>query len=145
MAAEPLPAPTEAPRELHRELHVVPLLRSYRDAMLLARKPPASLRLWRWLRWIHLRLRPRWACCYFTTRYVRGRVDALERALARRTALGEADADDHEEAVAVTRFKASLPTRALADLRSRRPDRRDRAGSGAYQPAAGPRRPRQRA
>jgi hypothetical protein len=109
MAAQPLPAPTEAPRELHRELHVVPLLRSYRDAMLLARKPPPSLRLWRWLRWIHLRLRPRWACCYFTTRYVRGRVDALERALARRTALGEGDADDHGEAEAVARFKASLP------------------------------------
>jgi hypothetical protein len=109
MAAEPLPAPADPLRALRPELDVVPLLRSYRDAMLLARKPPASLRLWRWLRWIHLRLRPRWACCYFTTRYVRGRVDALERALARRTALGEADANDHEEAEAVARFKASLP------------------------------------
>jgi hypothetical protein len=109
MAAEPRATPAEAPRGLHRELHVVPLLRSYRDAMVLARKPPASLRLWGWLRWIHVRVRPRWGCCYFTTRYVRGRVDALERALARRTALGEADANDHEEAVAITRFKASLP------------------------------------
>jgi hypothetical protein len=88
---------------------VVPLLKSYRDAMLLARRPPASLRLWRWLRWIHLRMRPRWACCYFTTRYVRGRVDALDRALARRIALGEADANDRAEAEAVARFKTSLP------------------------------------
>jgi hypothetical protein len=109
MTAESRATPAEVPRELHPHLDVVPLLRSYRDAMLLACKPPASLRLWRWLRWIHLRLRPPWACCYFTTRYVRGHVDALERALARRTALGEADADDHEEAEAVTRFKASLP------------------------------------
>jgi hypothetical protein len=109
MAAEPLPAPADPLRALRPDLDVVPLLRSYRDAMRLARTPPASLRLWRPLQWIHMRLRPRWACCYFTTRYVRGRVDALERALARRTALGEADANDNEEAQAVARFKASLP------------------------------------
>jgi hypothetical protein len=110
MAAEPLPAPADPLRALRPELDVVPLLRSYRDAMRLARTPPASLRLWRPLQWIHMRLRPRWACCYFTTRYVRGRVDALERALARRTALGEADANDNEEAQAVAQFKASLPS-----------------------------------
>jgi hypothetical protein len=108
MAADALPAPAR-PRELHPELHVIPLLTSYRDAMVLARRTPPSLRVWRPLRWIHLRLRPRWACCYFTTRYVRGRVDALDRALARRIALGEADANDRHEAEAVARFKASLP------------------------------------
>jgi hypothetical protein len=109
MAAEPLPVPAGAPRELHRELHVVALLKSYRQAMALASGPPESLRLMRPLRWIHLRARPRWACRYFTTRYVRRRVDALERALAARIAVGEADADDDAEAAAIARFKSSLP------------------------------------
>ena len=108
MAAEHLPL-ADRPRQLFSELHVVALLRSYRVAMTLARQPPASLRLWRPLRWLHLRMRPRWACCYFTTRYVRGRADALERALAGRIAVGEADPNDEREAEAVARFKASLP------------------------------------
>jgi hypothetical protein len=104
-AIEILPAPPEPPPRLD----VVPLLKSYREALLLSRRPPASLALPRWLKWVHLRLRPRFTCHYFTARYVRARTDALERALGTRTAVGEADENDLQECEAISRFRASLP------------------------------------
>jgi len=104
-AIEVEPAQPE-PREV---LDVVPLLKSYRDALLLSRAPPPSLALRKWLRWLHLRLRPRWMTHYFTVRYVRARTAALERALGARTAVGEADDNDVAECDAISRFKASLP------------------------------------
>ena len=104
-AVETRPAPPESPPRLD----VVPLLKAYREALLFSRRPAASLALPKWLEWVHVRLRPRFTCHYFTVRYVRARTDALERVLAARRAVGEADEDDHEEADAISRFRASLP------------------------------------
>jgi hypothetical protein len=109
MASEPVPIHAEAPLALRRELKVVPLLTAYRDAMTLAGNPPPSLRLVRPLRRRHLWLRPKWGCRYFTTRYVRRRVDVLERAVSMRIALGEGDDNDQDESEAIKRFKAALP------------------------------------
>jgi len=88
---------------------VVPLLKSYSRALLLARSPPASLALSRKLTWLHMRLRPSWGSHYFTARYIRRRADALERALSRRMAVGEADENDAQELEALRAFKSSLP------------------------------------
>jgi hypothetical protein len=96
-------------------LDVVPLLKAYGDVLHLARRPPASLALPRRLERVHLRLRPTLGCHYFTTRHVRRRTAALERALARRMAIGEADADDAKELEALRTFRFSLsppPSRA---------------------------------
>jgi Pentapeptide repeats (8 copies) len=115
MEASALP-PDDAPEPLAPRFDVRPLLRSYSVAIELSREPPASLALPRRLQWIHRWLRPRWACHYFTTRYVRRRTDALERALAGRMALGRTDADDRMQVEALARFKASLapaPSRAF--------------------------------
>jgi hypothetical protein len=115
MEASALP-PDDAPEPLAPRFDVRPLLRSYGVAIELSREPPASLALPRRLQRIHRWLRPRWACHYFTTRYVRRRTDALERALAARIALGKTDGDDRKEAEALARFKASLapaPSRAF--------------------------------
>jgi Pentapeptide repeats (8 copies) len=92
------------------------LLASYGGAITLSRDPPASFALPAVPERIHRWLRPRWACHYFTTRYVRRRTEALERALAARIALGEADGDDRSRAEELAKFRASLtppPSRAL--------------------------------
>jgi pentapeptide repeat protein len=89
-------------------LDVVPLLKSYRSALVLARRPPQSLavppKLWTLLR----RLRPTWGSHYYATRYVRRRTAAVERALAARCAVGEADENDKTEADALKQFQSSL-------------------------------------
>ena len=106
----------EPKRPLPQRFDVHELLASYGAAIALSRDAPASLALPPVLERIHRRLRPRWACHYFTTRYVRRRTEALERALAARIALGEADDDDRREAEGLAKFKASLtpaPSRAF--------------------------------
>ena len=99
---------------------VVPLLQAYRGALILSRAPPASValpsKLPPALRRLYLAVRPAWGCRYFTTRYVRRSAEALERELAGRIAVDEADPDDKDEAEALVRFKSSLappPSRLL--------------------------------
>jgi hypothetical protein len=109
---------------------VVPFLKSYSRALLLARSPPASLALSRKLTWLHMRLRPSWGSHYFTVRYIRRRTDALERALSRRMAVGEADENDAQELESLRTFKSSLPPPPSRIFTGRRPDRSDLAQPG---------------
>jgi hypothetical protein len=89
-------------------LDVVPLLKAYSAALQLSRRPPPSLKLPAALTRLHLILRPTFGCHYFATRHVRRRTEALERALAARLAIGEADDNDPAELEALQTFKSSL-------------------------------------
>jgi hypothetical protein len=89
-------------------LDVVPLLKSYRSALVLARRPPQSLAVPGWLWKVVKRFRPSWGSHYYATRYVRKRTAAVERALAGRCAVGEADENDKAEADALKQFQGSL-------------------------------------
>jgi hypothetical protein len=90
------------------QLDVVPLLKAYRAALRLARRPPASLDLPPPLARLHCWLRPTLGCNYFVTRHVRRRVDALEHALTARVAVGEVDENDRAELEALRTFRSSL-------------------------------------
>jgi hypothetical protein len=101
----PVPAeakPTAAP------VDVLPLLKAYARTIAASANPPASLRSERLARWTR-RIRPTWGCQFFTVRYVRRQVQAVERALGQRIAVGEHDADDEQELAALERFRTSLP------------------------------------
>jgi hypothetical protein len=89
-------------------LDVVPLLKAYRAALRLARRPPASLDLSPALERLHRWLRPTVGCDYFVTRQVRRRVGALERALTARVAVGDVDENDRAELEALRTFRSSL-------------------------------------
>jgi hypothetical protein len=70
------------------------LLKGYLASLALARRPPPSLslprgRAARLARALHLRLRPDWGTERWAVRRVRRRVEALERGLVVRLALGE--------------------------------------------------------
>jgi hypothetical protein len=94
---------------------VADLLRAYRECRVLAERPPASITLpgrppfSRWLRAVHIRLRPTFGTERWTRSRVRRRVEALERALAERVALGPASDRDTRDRDCVLRFKESLP------------------------------------
>jgi hypothetical protein len=87
---------------------VTPLLRAYREAVAASRRPPPSLR-WKRLQRVTRWLRPSWGCRYFTVRHVQRRLDALDRALSGRIAVGDHDEDDEREHEALGRLRASLP------------------------------------
>ncbi|HEX5924922.1 MAG TPA: pentapeptide repeat-containing protein [Baekduia sp.] len=108
VTALPTASAEHTPAADAERLDVVPLLKAYSDALRLARRPPASLALPHRLERVHRQLRPTFGCHYFTTRHVRRRTAALERALARRTAIGEADADDAVELESLRTFRSSL-------------------------------------
>jgi hypothetical protein len=90
------------------------LLKGYFASLALARRPPPSLslprgRAARIARALHLRLRPAWGTERWAVRRVRRRVEALERGLVARLALGEQQRDDERDREAVQLFKESLP------------------------------------
>lgn len=90
------------------------LLKGYLASLALARRPPPSLslprgRAARLARALHLRLRPDWGTERWAVRRVRRRVEALERGLVVRLALGEQQRDDERDRQAVQLFKESLP------------------------------------
>jgi hypothetical protein len=89
-------------------LDVVPLLKSYRSALKLARRPPQSLAVPPWLWKVLRRFRPSWGSHYCATRFVRKRTAAVERALAARCSVGEGDENDKAEADALKQFQGSL-------------------------------------
>ena len=110
-----LPAPAApAPRAVEptgaaEPLDVVALLKAYRAALKLARRPPASLKLHPGLERLHCWLRPTFGCHYFATRIVRRRTVALERALTACTAVRGADGGKgKDELEALRSFRASL-------------------------------------
>jgi hypothetical protein len=94
--------------EAFQRLDALPLLKAYRSALGLARRPPASLDLPPTLERLHRWLRPTLGCHYFVTRHVRRRVRALERALTARVAVGDVDENDRAELDALRTFEASL-------------------------------------
>jgi Pentapeptide repeats (8 copies) len=90
------------------------LLKGYFASLALGRRPPPSLslprgRAARITRALHLRLRPAWGTERWAVRRVRRRVEALERGLVARLALGERQRDDERDREAVQLFKESLP------------------------------------
>ncbi len=85
---------------------VVPLLKAYEQAVIASREPPPSVRSKRLQRVAGL-LRPSWGCRYFTVRHVRRHLDAIDRALLARIAVGNHDHEREHEALG--HFRASLP------------------------------------